>query len=89
MKITNLSQLRELYDQPNERARGKQLNKLDKHAINFINNSPFLILSTISKKGEMDSSPRGGKSGFVKIEKMRFPDQLLPNETRLFLPDHE
>lgn len=67
MTITNLSQLRELYDQPNERASGKQLSKLDKHAVNFINNSPFLILSTVSKNGEMDSSPRGGKSGFVKI----------------------
>ena len=67
MKINTEKELRQLYDLPAERAQKKVLNKLDKHCINFINQSPFAILSTISNKGEMDASPRGGMPGFIKV----------------------
>jgi len=67
MKITTTNQLRALYDQPNARAKGKQLGSLDKHAVNFIEQSPFLVISTVHANMEMDVSPRGGKPGFVKI----------------------
>ena len=77
MKITTVIQLRELYNQPNVRAKGKQMSKLDKHASNFIEKSPFLILSTISNEGNMDASPRGGKPGFVS----------MINERELVIPD--
>ena len=67
MKIENEAQLRELYGYPSGRSNEKVLNHLEKHAINFIDFSPFLMMSTSSRKGEMDASPRGGVSGFVKV----------------------
>lgn len=66
-KITSVDQLRELYDFPRGRAKDKVLNALEKHAINFISKSPFLLMSSISSDGKMDVSPRGGAPGFVKI----------------------
>ena len=67
MKITAVEQLLELYGLPSGRAKNKSLTSLEKHAINFINTSPFLILSTYDKNGKMDASPRGGHPGFVKV----------------------
>lgn len=67
MKIENATQLRKLYGLPSERASKKQLSALDKHAVNFIEKSPFLILSTCNQHGKIDASPRGGKPGFVKM----------------------
>lgn len=67
MKINNKEQLRELYGYPKGRAKDKVFGSLDKHAINFIENSPFLTISTVSKEGNMDASPRGGQVGFVKV----------------------
>ena len=67
MKIENEQQLRELYGYPKGRSKDKVFGTLDKHAINFIENSPFLIISTVSKDGKMDASPRGGLTSFVKV----------------------
>ena len=67
MKISTEKQLRELYGYASGRAKDKVFSKLDKHAINFINKSPFLILSSSSKEGKQDASPRGGSLGFVKV----------------------
>ena len=67
MKIENENQLRELYSLPSGRARDKVFTTLDKHAINFISKSPFIVLSTCDKNGKMDASPRGGNFGFVKV----------------------
>ena len=77
MKIENISQLRALYDLPNERATKKQIATLDVHARSFINKSPFAILATYNHQGQVDASPRGGKPGFVKIL----------NEQQIMLPD--
>jgi len=67
MKIETKNQLRELYDLPSGRAKDKVFSILDKHAINFISKSPFIVLSTSNKNGKMDASPRGGNPGFVKV----------------------
>lgn len=67
MKIETENQLRELYDLPSGRAKDKVFSTLDKHAINFISKSPFIVLSTSNKNGKMDASPRGGNPGFVKV----------------------
>ncbi|MFY0630577.1 MAG: pyridoxamine 5'-phosphate oxidase family protein [Flavobacteriaceae bacterium] len=66
-KITSTDQLREIYGFPRGRAKDKVLGALEKHSIHFISKSPFLLLSTISKDGKMDVSPRGGVPGFVKV----------------------
>lgn len=77
MKINNLSQLRELYGFPSGRAKVKVLFTLEKHAINFIEKSPFIVVSTSSKEGQQDASPRGGSTGFVKVI----------NDTQIIIPD--
>jgi len=77
MKIDNMDSLRALYRQPSERAIKKSMTSLDVHAKNFISKSPFLILSSCDKIGNMDTSPRGGIAGFVKT---------LDNQ-RIVIPD--
>ncbi|GGZ71284.1 MSMEG_1061 family FMN-dependent PPOX-type flavoprotein [Algibacter mikhailovii] len=77
MKINSIEALRELYDLPKGRAKDKVLTVLEKHAIHFIKNAPFLVMSTYSKLGQVDASPRGGHSGFVSIV----------NESKLIIPD--
>jgi len=67
MKITNITQLRDIYGEAKGRAKSKVLPALEKHGINFINQSPFMILSSVSADGKMDASPRGGQQGFVKV----------------------
>jgi PPOX class probable FMN-dependent enzyme len=69
MNKLSTDQLRKLYGQPKERAKIKVLDELDHHAKAFIEKSPFVVLSTINLKNEMDASPRGGKPGFVKVLK--------------------
>lgn len=79
MKITNESQLRAIYGFPSGRAKDKVLSELEPHAIHYIENSPFVVISTIDEKGNMDASPRGGESGFVKIQ----------NNSELLIPDYK
>lgn len=66
-KISSIDQLRAVYDLPKGRAKDKVLGSLEKHSLHFIATSPFLLLSSISKTGKMDVSPRGGRPGFVKV----------------------
>jgi PPOX class probable FMN-dependent enzyme len=67
MKISSENQLREIYGYARGRAKDKELNKLERHSTNFIRKSPFIVLSTSNSVGVLDSSPRGGKPGFVTI----------------------
>jgi PPOX class probable FMN-dependent enzyme len=67
MKIESVKQLREHYIQPSGRAVIKELAELDKHCIHFLQKSPFMVLSSVSKDGKQDASPRGGKPGFAKV----------------------
>ena len=59
--------LRSLYKEPAELARGKTLAKLDRHCRNFIDRSPFLCIGSSGPDGRGDVSPRGDAPGFVKI----------------------
>ena len=43
------------------------MNYLDHHCINFINLSPFCMVSTSDENGNCDVSPRGDKPGFACI----------------------
>ena len=77
MIIRSEEELRELYGWPKGRAETKVLKELEKHSINFIRNSPFLMLASYDRQGKADASPRGGSPGFVKIL----------NERTLLIPD--
>jgi uncharacterized protein len=65
--IDTEQELRALYTMPNERAVKKQLGRLDRHCMSFLALARFVVLSTCDAQGNMDSSPRGGDAGFVKV----------------------
>jgi len=67
MTINNQEDLRALYGWAKGRAKDKVLTALEAHATNFLEHSPFFVLSTYDLAGKADASPRGGKPGFVKI----------------------
>ena len=75
--ITQATVLRELYGWPAEIPQNKVMPKLEEHSKNFLIHSPFMLLSTFDISGKVDTSPRGGEPGFVKI---------LDDQT-LLLPD--
>ncbi|MBL4863136.1 MAG: pyridoxamine 5'-phosphate oxidase family protein [Crocinitomicaceae bacterium] len=79
MEIKSVSQLRDIYGFPNQRAKDKVLNVLDKHAKHFIKSSPFVVISSVNLSGKMDVSPRGGESGFVYIS----------GDRQLIIPDYK
>lgn len=67
MRIDSEDQLRTIYGLPKGRAVAKVLDTLEKHSRRFIETSPFCLLATVSKSGQMDNSPRGGEPGFIHI----------------------
>lgn len=77
MKIESIDQLRQIYEQPTGRAAVKTLPRLEKHSVHFIQKSPFVVISTFNKNGEVDTSPRGGNTGFIKVL----------NDRRIVIPD--
>jgi len=75
--IDSKEALRNLYPTAKERSLKKQLGRLDKHCLRFVELSPFVILASGSEAGRYDASPRGGDPGFVKA----------PDSTTLLIPD--
>lgn len=67
MNIQNEEELRSLYGFARGRAKIKQLDALERHSVNFIERSPFMVISTVGVNGNLDCSPRGGKPGFIRI----------------------
>ena len=75
--------LREIYGHAKEKAAAKILDKLDKHCINFIQNSSFVVVGTLNDQN-IDLSPKGDPHGFVKVINERFleiPDR--PGNNRI------
>ena len=66
--VSNIEQLRSIYNYSKGRAALKVINSLEKHSKNFINLSPFVVISSKGKNGHADVSPRGDSIGFVKIQ---------------------
>ncbi|WP_082235930.1 MSMEG_1061 family FMN-dependent PPOX-type flavoprotein [Halobacillus massiliensis] len=61
------SELRSILGEPGELAQEKVIPYLDEHCVQFINQSPFVVLSTFNKNGTCDASPRGDRAGFTYI----------------------
>ena len=70
-------ELREIYDMPSERARGKETPTIGDDARAFIAHSPFLVMGTAAADGSCDVSPKGDAPGFVQVI----------DERRLLVPD--
>ena len=63
--IKNRAELRALYREPGEGAVRKELRRLDGHARNFLDRSPFVLIGTQDDAGNADVSPKGDRPGFV------------------------
>ena len=77
--ISSVEALRAHYGTPSTIARDKVLSQLDEHCCRFITHSPFLILSSVDLSGNMDTSPRGDKAGFVQVrdaQTIMIPDRM-------------
>ena len=80
--ITTIDQLRSIYKVPSERSVLKELTYIDPHIQRFISISPFLVISSGDQQHQMDSSPRGGDAGFVKVldqQTLIIPDSIGNN----------
>ena len=80
--ITTIDQLRSIYKVPSERSVLKELTYIDPHIQRFISLSPFLVISSGDQQHQMDSSPRGGDAGFVKVldqQTLIIPDSIGNN----------
>ena len=75
--VPSADALRQRYPEPSERALRKVLDRLDAHSRQFIALSPFVVLATAGPDGRLDSSPRGGDPGFVRVR----------DDRTLWLPD--
>lgn len=82
--VADEKSLRALFPATHTLAALKSQSKLDKHARDFIQRSPFLCLGTQNLDGKADVSPRGDPAGFVQIlddETLAIPDR--PGNNRL------
>ncbi|MBK1697958.1 MSMEG_1061 family FMN-dependent PPOX-type flavoprotein [Rhodovibrio salinarum] len=75
--IQTIDQLRALYPDAKPVVRQKELSALDRHARRFVELSPFVILGTQGATGNVDTSPRGGPPGVVRVASDR--TLLLPD----------
>jgi PPOX class probable FMN-dependent enzyme len=66
-RISDVGALRAMYPPVVERAVKKELTALETHCRRFISLSPFLVISTMSRDGHADASPRGEAPGFVQV----------------------
>ena len=67
MNIDTLEALQAYFGQPQARAIKKEIPFLDKHCLDFIRLSPFVVLASSDADHNMDASPRGGAPGFVRV----------------------
>jgi PPOX class probable FMN-dependent enzyme len=82
--LSDISELRPLYNNPSAMVIEKQIDWIDPHCRNFIARSPMVMVSSIDPGRGMDVSPRGDPPGFVKIldeHHLAIPDR--PGNNRL------
>lgn len=65
--ITTIEELREIIGYPSDRVRKIEVPRLDRHCKVFIGKSPFVLVASSDRDGNIDISPKGDPPGFVKI----------------------
>lgn len=65
--IDDEERLNELLGEPTELVRGKAHDRLEDLTRPFVERSPFVCLATCDAHGNLDVSPRGDPTGFVRI----------------------
>jgi len=56
-----------IFGEPKDGPKNKVRSFMVPWVIEFVQNSPFLVMSSSNDKGDCDASPKGGKPGFVKV----------------------
>jgi PPOX class probable FMN-dependent enzyme len=78
--IDSADALRSLYPQASARSLAKQLDRLDDTMRRFVAHAPLCVIASAGAAGEgLDSSPRGGRPGFVQVADER--TLLIPDVT--------
>lgn len=65
--VTSTEELERISGKPLPQIVAKEISELDQMCRDFIESSPFCLISTSSSGGFLDVSPRGDPPGFVKI----------------------
>tara|TARA_B100001013_G_scaffold248799_1_gene154386 strand:+ start:84 stop:713 length:630 start_codon:yes stop_codon:yes gene_type:complete len=65
--ITTAAELRRIVGEPSDLVVEKAVHSLDRHSRDFIERSPFMLISSVDSAGNMDISPKGDPIGFVHI----------------------
>lgn len=78
-RISTVEQLRGIVGEASTLVQYKLWKTIEPAAAEFIQRSPFLLLSTADAEGNQDVSPKGDGPGFAVIE----------NETTLLIPDRK
>ncbi|MFI9361873.1 MSMEG_1061 family FMN-dependent PPOX-type flavoprotein [Kitasatospora sp. NPDC053057] len=65
--LTDQDQLREVYEQPGDHARRKQVDRLHEVAQQLIACSSLVFVASSDAAGRCDVSPRGGPAGLVSV----------------------
>ena len=68
MQITTIEVLRAKIGSPHPSTETKKYTALNEEALEFINASPFLVMTTSSSANNLDASPKGDQPGFVIAE---------------------
>ena len=77
--ITSEEELREIMGYPKEIVNKKTISYIDENCRLFIEESPFIVVSTSDRHGNLDASPKGDPPGFVKVldnKTLAVPDRL-------------
>ncbi|MEW1908346.1 MSMEG_1061 family FMN-dependent PPOX-type flavoprotein [Kitasatospora sp. NPDC085895] len=65
--VREVSELREVYEQPGDHARRKQVDRIHDVARQLIGCSSLVMVASADGEGRCDVSPRGGPAGFVAV----------------------
>ena len=65
--IQSVAELREVIGEEIPGLHEKNMDHVDQFAREFIEKSPFIVLSTADEIGRMDASPKGDAPGFVEV----------------------
>lgn len=65
--LQSITQLRGVYREPGQPSLDKEVDHLDEHCRSYIAHSPFAVLATTDGSGRVDTSPKGGPAGFVRV----------------------
>jgi PPOX class probable FMN-dependent enzyme len=78
-QVRSAGELAGIVGTPSMSSLKKELKSLDMHMRRFIAHSPFVVLSTYSRDGRCDASPRGDAPGFVHVvddQTLLIPDRM-------------